>query len=134
MLFYTKEEGAKSILEKAEFNEKVLCILDYLYMGTDRRGIIRFTIENMIKQCRFKIRTGEKESSSQFKKILHMLQRQSIIQTLLDEEDIICSPLMENYKLKELIMCSLTIDLTNKYVELDIKEKDKIYNYNQEKK
>ena len=72
-------------------------------MGTDRRGIVRFTIENMIKQCKFKIRTGEKESVSQFKKILHILQRQSIIQTLFDEEDILGSPLIEGYKLKDLI-------------------------------
>jgi hypothetical protein len=102
-------------------------------MGTDRRGIIRFTIENMIKQCKFKIRTGEKESVSQFKKILYILQRQSIIHTLTDDENIICSPLIENYKLKDLIMCSLNIDLTNKYVELDTKDKNKIYSYNEEK-
>jgi len=102
-------------------------------MGTDRRGIIRFTIENMIKQCRFKIRTGEKESASQFKKILHMLQRQSIIQILSDDENLTCSPLIENYKLKDLIMCSLMIDLTEQFVLLDAKEKDKIYGYNEEK-
>lgn len=102
-------------------------------MGTDRRGIIRFTIENMIKQCRFKIRTGEKESASQFKKILHMLQRQSIIQILSDDENLTCSPLIENYKLKDLIMCSLMIDLTEKFVVLDKKEKDKIYGYDEEK-
>jgi hypothetical protein len=102
-------------------------------MATDRRGIIRFTIENMIKQCRFKVRTGEKESVSQFKKILHMLQRQSIIHILVDDKDIIYSPLIEGYKLKDLIMCSLNIDLTNKYVELDTKEKNKIYSYNEEK-
>ena len=102
-------------------------------MGTDRRGIIRFTIENMIKQCRFKIRTGEKESASQFKKILHMLQRQSIIQILSDDENLTCSPLIENYKLKDLIMCSLMIDLTEQFVLLDAKEKDKIYGYDEEK-
>ena len=102
-------------------------------MGTDRRGIIRFTIDNMIKQCRFKIRTGEKESASQFKKILHMLQRQSIIQILSDDENLTCSPLIENYKLKDLIMCSLMIDLTEQFVVLDTKEKDKIYGYDEEK-
>jgi len=102
-------------------------------MGTDRRGIIRFTIENMIKQCRFKIRTGEKESASQFKKILHMLQRQSIIKILSDDENLTCSPLIENYKLKDLIMCSLMVDLTEQFVLLDAKEKDKIYGYDEEK-
>ena len=102
-------------------------------MGTDRRGIVRFTIDNMIKQCKFKIRTGEKESVSQFKKILHMLQRESFIQTLFDEEDIIGSPLIEGYKLKDLIICSLTIDFTNKFAILEKEEKDRIYSYNKEK-
>jgi len=110
-----------------------LCVLDYLYMGTDRRGIVRFTIDNMIKQCKFKIRTGEKESVSQFKKILHMLQRESFIQTLFDEEDIAGSPLIESYKLKDLIICSLTIDFANKFVILEKEEKDRIYGYNEEK-
>jgi len=102
-------------------------------MATDRRGIIRFTIENMIKQCKFKVRTGEKESVSQFKKILYVLQRQSVVQILTDDEDNICCPLIENYKLKDLIMCTLTIDLTNKYVVLDSEEKNKIYSYDKEK-
>ena len=62
-----------------------------------------------------------------------MLQRQSIIQILSDDENLTCSPLIENYKLKDLIMCSLMVDLTEQFVLLDAKEKDKIYGYDEEK-
>ena len=61
------------------------------------------------------------------------MQRQSIIQILSDDENLTCSPLIENYKLKDLIMCSLMIDLTEQFVVLDTKEKDKIYGYDEEK-
>jgi hypothetical protein len=96
-------------------------------MATDRKNIIRFTLENMIKQCGFKVKTGKNNSIDQFKELLFILQRKSLI-NILSDDDNICSPLIEYVKPKDLIICTLTIDFTNKYIELEDDEKEKIHN------
>jgi hypothetical protein len=118
-LFYSSEDGEDSILKHAKFNEKTLLILDFLYMRTDRRNTVSFYIKDMIIQCGFTYSTKKNESYDQFREILSVLHKIDVIETDYDFED--ASP-------KELVTCSLIIDLNNKYIQLFDSEKDKIKN------
>jgi len=122
--FYSIKEGTDSILKQTKFKDKTLLILDYLYMQMNRRKIIKFTLENMIIECGFICSTKKGETNSQFKEILSILHKTKVIEYEGDFEKV--SP-------KELIICSLTIDLSNRYTELYDSEKEKIHNQEIEK-
>jgi len=122
--FYSIEEGTDSILKQTKFKDKTLLILDYLYMQMNRRKIIKFTLENMIIECGFICSTKKGETNFQFKEILSILHKIKVIEYEGDFEKV--SP-------KELIVCSLTLDLSNKYTELYDAEKEKIHNQEIEK-
>ena len=124
--FYSSIEGEKSIFAQAKYNEKALLILEYLYLNTNRRNLIKFTLEDMIVQCGFKCSTKKNESNAQFKELLSILQRNSIIDVF-GNDGKEPNPLIENFKPKELIKCSLKIDYDNNFVMLEDHEKDKIF-------
>lgn len=117
-LFYTTKEGERSILKHTNFNDKTLLILDYLYIHTNRRNIIKFTLENMITECGFVCSTKKNETNYQFKEILSILHKIGVIEYDKDFNSV--SP-------KELISCSLSIDLDNNYTQLYDNEKEKIF-------
>lgn len=116
-LFYSIEDGEDSILRKTKFNEKTLLILDYLYMHTNRRNKIHFYLKDMIVECGFSYSTKKGESHDQFKDILLVLHKINVIES---EYDFSKTPS------KELITCSLTIDLDQNYTQLYDNEKEKI--------
>lgn len=118
-LFYSVVEGEDSILKYTKFKDKTLLILDYLYMQINRRKIIKFTLENMIVECGFVCSTKKGETNYQFKEILSILHEIGVIEFNGDFTKI--SP-------KELVICSLTINLDNQYIELYDSEKEKIHN------
>lgn len=118
-LFYSIEDGEDSILKCTKFNDKTLLILEYLYINTNRKNIIKFTLEDMIINCGFICSTKKNESNFQFKDILSILHKIGVVNYDGDFTKI---------SLKELITCSLSIDLSNNYTELYDKEKEKINN------
>jgi len=124
MFFYSTKEGEDSILKHTKFNNKTLLIFDYLYMNRNMREIIKFTLENMIVECGFTCSAKKGESNSKFKNILSILHKIKVIEYEGDFDSV--SP-------KELIICKLSIDFTNKYTELHDNEKDKIHNQQIEK-
>lgn len=122
-LFYSNEQNEESIL-KIIGSDKAFPVLDYLYTNVNRKNIIKFTLEDMIVECGFKPNANEKKSNEQFRNVLAKYQQLEIIKSDFD---------MRKIKPKELISCSLEIDLTNKFVVLTDKEKGKILNQTIEK-
>jgi hypothetical protein len=68
LLFYDYKEE-KSIY-KITSDYKTLLVLDYLYSNTNRRNMIKFTLENMIIECGYKVDCHKGKSFEQFKSIL----------------------------------------------------------------
>ena len=118
-LFYSTEDGESSILKHTKFNEKTLLILDFLYTQTNRRNIINFYLKDMISECGFVYSTKKNESCDQFKEILSVLHKINVIEYDGNFEEI---------SSKELISCSLSINLDNQYIQLYDSEKEKINN------
>lgn len=63
----------KSLLQLIA-DDKVLLIIDYLYFNTNRLEIVKFTLEDMILSCGYKLNPRAKKCNSQFIDILTKLQ------------------------------------------------------------
>ncbi|MFR1377661.1 MAG: helix-turn-helix domain-containing protein [Clostridium neonatale] len=76
-LFYGADE--KESYYKQHKDYKLLCVMDYLYINTNRKGISMFTLENMIIESGFKVDVHKGKSIDQFKEILKFLQFNKLI-------------------------------------------------------
>ncbi|ERI90971.1 hypothetical protein HMPREF1982_03533 [Clostridiales bacterium oral taxon 876 str. F0540] len=113
----------KSIFPQIK-DEKVLLVFDYLYTNTNRKGIINFTLENMVVQCGFKCSTKKGEMNDQFKNILNKLHISKIINSNIDFKDI---------KPKDFVSCTYLINLDNSFITLYDSEKNIVLNQSFEK-
>ena len=84
-LFYGADE--KESLFQQHKDYKLLCVMDYLYINTNRRGISVFSLENMIVESGFVPKRGKGKSIEQFKEILKFLQFNNVIDNTLNVDD-----------------------------------------------
>lgn len=136
-LFYkSKTDTEDSILSQVK-NDKVLLVMDYLYTSVNRRNLIKFTLEDIIVDCGFKpnkrpskksknlnITKKSKNSNEQFIYILSQLQKLNIIHIF--DKNINSSFLVETIKPKQLLRCTLNINLEQGFTLLFDSEKAKI--------
>lgn len=127
-LFYSTKEEEKTIIQHCDYDFKVLEILSYLYIKTDRKGIANFTLENLITANGYKPERKKGKTNDQFKVILEKLKELGIIVSELDFLTI---------KPTQFIECTLNLFETDgigkekrdiKFVCVDDIEKEKIYN------
>lgn len=119
-LFYGFNGNAnESILKQIDKknNDKVLLILDYLYINRNLAGKSLFSLEDMICECGFQPHNGENGITSQFKSIMLSLNKLKVI--TLSNKDI-------SLKSKQFYSCILNTDLTNNFFTLDNDNKKKI--------
>lgn len=76
-LFYGVNEKESYYQQHKDY--KLLCVMDYLYINTNRKGISMFTLENMIVESGFKVDVHKGRSIDQFKEILKFLQFNRLI-------------------------------------------------------
>ena len=76
-LFYANQNEIS--IYKMCNNHKVLLILYYLYNITDREGISRMTIEDIVVTYGYKLNNHKGKINEQIKNILHILQQNKII-------------------------------------------------------
>lgn len=69
-LFYTNEEGKESILKIVNDN-KVVLVMHYLYLLTNRCGEVTVSLDFLIEECGYKV---DKDSRKSFKYILISLK------------------------------------------------------------
>lgn len=98
---------------------KTLLVLEYLYTNLNRKNVIKFTLENMISECGYKVDSHKGKSVDKFKSILSILH---------DNKMISYERSISEYKYNDLIICTLTMDLTDKFTMLKYEEKDIILN------
>lgn len=118
-LFYSVNPEEDSILVDNNYNYKTLLILDYLYMNTNRRGVISFCVQDMVIACGFRCKNKKGEPYDQFKIILSKLKENNIIKS--DVDFLKCKPSGN-------ISCTLELNLDNQFFKLYDDEKDKILN------
>lgn len=85
-LFYAVDEKESYFQQHKDY--KLLSVMDYLYMNTNRRGFSVFTLENMITESGFVPKRGKGKSIEQFKEILKFLQFNNMIDNTLNIDDI----------------------------------------------
>lgn len=96
-LFYTTGD-TKSIF-KLTNNHKTLLVLDYLHINTNKVGITKFNIEDIITSYGFKPRTGKGNINEQIKHILIKLQKNNIIELIDSDID------LSNINVNKLVSC-----------------------------
>jgi len=117
-LFYSKVDGEVGII-KLLGSDKPLPILEYLYINTNRKNVVEFTLESLIVACGFEPNRNKDKANDQFKNILEHFQQLHIISSEVD---------MNKIKPKQSIVCSLVINLESHYISLFDSEKAKILN------
>lgn len=105
-------------------NSKLVLVMCYLYINTNRKDVIKFTIEDMILESGYTVSTKKNRSVEQFKEILVQLQKLNLINSKYDFNEV---------KPKELISCTLEMDLDNKFIQLFEEEKEMILKQDLEK-
>lgn len=121
-LFYSTDND-KSIIQLVK-NYKVLLIFDYLYVNTNRKDDIKFTLQDMILSCGYKPDSRSNRTNQQFKDILIKLKDNLHINSDFD---------FHLLKPNDLVCCCLNVNLKNKYMELYEPEKELILSYSEEK-
>ena len=117
-LFYGFNNNKDDSIYNHIDNDKVLLILDYLYINKNIQDISLFGLEDMITFCGYYIHAGKGKSIDQFKKILIKLNELQIIKL----SDL-------NIKPKQFYKCNFIIDLSDKFFILFVDEKDKILSF-----
>ncbi|CAI3673917.1 conserved hypothetical protein [Clostridium neonatale] len=123
-LFYGADE--KESLFQQHKDYKLLCVMDYLYMNTNRMGISVFSLENMIVESGFVPKRGKGKSIEQFKEILKFLQFNNVIDNTLNVDDM---------GLKDFMTCTYNGLQKNKdgnnicFTMLKNEDKEKILSY-----
>lgn len=98
LLFYGATKEDKSLFQECN-DYKLLLVMDYLHINTNRLGISYFTIEDIIINYGLKPNNNKGKMNEQIKNILLLLQSKELITI---EEDI------NDIKPKELIKCIYT--------------------------
>lgn len=96
-LFYGAKED-KSLFEECK-DYKLLLVMDYLHINTNRLGISIFTLEDMITYYNLKTNSHKGKMNDQFRNILEFLQFKGIISSNFNAKEI---------KPNELIRCDYT--------------------------
>lgn len=102
-LIWSYKEDKYTLMDT--IGDKVLYILPYLDLMTNRLNMCNFSLENMIINAGYKVDTHKNKSVEQFKTTLQELQLREIIYTNTD---------FNNVKPKELISCMLNIPFKKK--------------------
>lgn len=127
-LFYGVDKKESYYQQHKDY--KLLCVMDYFYMNTNRRGISVFTLENMIIESGFVPKRGKGKSIEQFKEILKFLQFNNMIDNTLNIDDM---------GLKDFTTCTYKGIEKNKdgnnicFTMLKDKDKEKILSYQDKK-
>lgn len=83
-LFYAED---KSLFEECK-DYKLLLVMDYLHINTNRLGVSIFSIEDIITFYGFKPKTGAGKMNEQIKNILEFLQFKGILQCDVDIKEV----------------------------------------------
>lgn len=102
-LIWSYKEDEYTLIDT--IGDKVLYILPYLDLMTNRLNMCNFSLEDMIINADYKLKTGKDSINNQFKTTLQELQLREIIYTNTD---------FNNVKPKELISCMLNIPFKKK--------------------
>lgn len=97
-LFYGATKEDKSLFEECK-DYKLLLVMDYLHINTNRLGISIFTLEDMITHYDLKTNSHKGKMNDQFRNILEFLQFKGIISSDFNAKEI---------KVNELIRCIYT--------------------------
>lgn len=75
---FAKSDDKESLFSKCN-DYKLLSVMNYLHINTNRAGKTLFTLKDMISECGVKFNAGRGKSNDQFKKLLLLLQDEGII-------------------------------------------------------
>ena len=118
-LFYgLNNNKSESIIKEIE-NEKVLLVMDYLYMNTNIKNQSIFCLDDMITKFGLKPRTGQGNANEQIKSILIKLDILKIIKL----DDV-------GFKPKKMYYCEILLNLSSKFFMLYEYEKELILGLN----
>lgn len=95
-LLQPPNKDTKSLYQEFQ-NHKLLLVMDYLHVYTNRFGISAFTLEDMITYYRLKLKTGKGKMNEQFKEVIEFLQFKGIISD--------CNVDIKEAKLSQFIRC-----------------------------
>ena len=128
-LFFNIDKNKTSILKNIDKNnnsnyDKILLILNFLYINSNRIGVIYFELELLIYSCYYAPIFGADKSISTIKSILLKLQELKIIEII----DIASLKKITDIKYHKTYQCNLLYNTKNNYFELYDTEKNKIIN------
>lgn len=89
-------KGEKSLIQEYQ-NHKLLLVMDYLHVNTNRFGISVFTLEDMITFYGLKLKTGKGKMNQQFQDMIEFLQFKGIVTD--------CNTNIKEAKLNQFIRC-----------------------------
>lgn len=95
-LFQPPNKDTKSLYQEYK-DHKILLVMDYLHVNTNRFGISIFTFEDMITFYGLKLKTGKGKMNQQFKDMIEFLQFKGIISD--------CNVDIKEAKLSQFIRC-----------------------------
>jgi hypothetical protein len=124
-IFYRKKDEVGNSILKEVGNDRVVMILDYLYTHTDRRGINSFTLESLIVGCGYKC---DPRNDIKNKRIGNNEQFRNVLEKLVELKAIKVNCEIKNILVNKNILCTLELDMTNRYVQIHDWEKGKIFN------
>lgn len=93
-LFYTDGDSI-SLFSKCK-DYKMLFLMSYLHINTNRFGITMFTIEDIINECGLKVNNNKGKSCDQIKSLIKLLQDEQLLDDSFD---------ISNVKPKQMIKC-----------------------------
>ena len=115
---YNSEVDVDGILKDFGYEYKLIQILDYLYYTSCKKGISRFSLEEMIKFCGYKLNPHEGHSNQIFKSILCRLKEENYIMSDYN---------LNKIKPKDFIQCKLNFDYSKSCALITDEARDKIY-------
>ena len=93
-LFYTKDDN-ESLFSKCK-DYKLLLLMSYLHINTNRIGITIFSVEDIIKECGLKVNNNKGKSCDQIKHLIRLLQDEELLDNSFD---------INTVKPKQMIKC-----------------------------
>lgn len=126
-LFYGEDSLFKLV---KEYN--ILNIMYYISSNLNNKNIVHFTLENLIIESNLKPNNHKGKTNTIFINILQKLQNNNFIDVLEYNKSLnfdTCNRKINTYKPKELIICRLNIDLSNKFTICTDKEYHNIMFY-----
>jgi hypothetical protein len=93
-LFYANDDST-SLFSKCK-DYKMLFLMSYLHINTNRVGVTMFTIEDIINECGLKVNNNKGKSCDQIKSLIKLLQNKQLLDDSFD---------ISNVKPKQMIKC-----------------------------